>query len=164
MVVGRLPTRSAAAGLQEMELLEEPVMLMTGPHHPLAKRKRLRWSDLEPYPWVLPPTGSLLRDPLERILERHGVTLSDNCVETLSTHLARAYLTMTDAIAVMAGTMATDPSQPLSVLPLALPRLMRPAGVLWNQNRALTPNAQLLVSCLEEAAKRLSLPCGVVRR
>ncbi|MES2188351.1 MAG: LysR substrate-binding domain-containing protein [Pseudomonadota bacterium] len=156
MVVGRLPVRNSLPGFEEKELLEDPVMLMTRRDHPLSKVKKLKWSDLKSYPWVLPPAGSLLRDPLERILERHDISLTNNYIETLSTHLARAYLNMTDAIGAMAGAVAKDPSQPLAILPLSLPRLMRPAGVLWNKNRALTPGANLMISCLEEAAAKLS--------
>ncbi len=155
MVVGRLPVRNSVDGFEEKELLSEPVMLMTGHHHPLAKRKRLKWADLNSYPWVLPPAGSLLRDPLERTLERHGVALPGNYLETLSIHLARAYLQITDSIAVMAATVANDVSQPLAVLPLTLPGLVRPAGVLWNKNRGLTPGARLMISCLEDVAARL---------
>lgn len=152
MIVGRLPPRNSLNGFEEKELLEEPVRLMTGRHHPLAKKAKLKWTDLQPYPWVLPPTGSLLRDPLERTLEQHGLALSNNYIETLSTNLARAYLHVSDAIAVMAGAVANDSAQPLAILPLVLPKLMRPAGVLWNKNRALTPGANLMISCLEEAA------------
>lgn len=156
MIVGRLPARNAVNGFEEKELLEEPVMLMTGRHHPLANKKKLKWSDLQAYPWVLPPSGSLLRDPLERTLERHGLMLTNNYIETLSTHLARAYLQITDAIGVMAGGVAVaDASQPLAVLPLSLPKLMRPAGVLWNRNRAMTPGASLMLACLDDAAAAL---------
>ena len=156
MIVGRLPARNSVNGFEEKELLEEPVMLMTGRHHPLTKKKKLKWSDLQAYPWVLPPSGSLLRDPLERTLERHGLILTNNYIETLSTHLARAYLQITDAIAVMAGGLAVnDATQPLAVLPLSLPKLMRPAGVLWNRNRAMTPGASLMLTCLDDAAAAL---------
>ena len=156
MVVGRLPARNAMNGFEEKELLPEPVVLTTGRHHPLAGKKKLKWSDLQPFPWVLPPAGSLLRDPLERALEQHGVALPNNYIETLSIQMARAYLNITDAIGVMACTAANDNAQPLTILPLALPRLMRPAGVLWNKNRGLTPGANLMITCLEETANQLS--------
>lgn len=152
LVVGRLPMRNATADLDEKVLIEDPVVLMTGTHHPLARRKKLKWSDLSPYPWVLPPTGSLLREPLERILEQRGMHVARNEFETLSTHVARAYLQITDAITVMPRTAAHETTNPLAILPLALPRLLRPVGVLWHRNRGLTPGAALLVSCLEEAA------------
>ena len=63
LIVGRLP-QGGAQGLGEKTLMEEGVSVVTGRHHPLVKRKRLRWSDLKPYPWVLPPVNTLLREPL----------------------------------------------------------------------------------------------------
>ncbi|WP_310632195.1 LysR substrate-binding domain-containing protein [Paraburkholderia sp.] len=156
LVVGRLPPPDTLGSFEEKELLEDPVTLVTGRHHPLARKKNLKWSDLHPYPWILPPPGSILRDPLERALEVHGVPLSNNYIETLSIHVVRAHLQVSDFIAVMADTPANDPAQPLHTLPLSLPRLLRPAGVLWNRNRGLTPSAQLMVSCLDEAAQRLA--------
>jgi DNA-binding transcriptional LysR family regulator len=156
MVVGRLPVRNSVNGFEEMELLPEPVVLTTGRHHPLARRKKLKWTDLQPYPWVLPPTGSILRGPLELALEQHGVTLSNNYVETLSSHLARAYLHMTESIAVMAVSAANDPHEPLAVLPLTLPKAIRSVGVLWNKNRGLTPGAHLMTTCLAEVAESLN--------
>ncbi|QBR01426.1 LysR substrate-binding domain-containing protein [Paraburkholderia pallida] len=164
LVVGRLPPPDTLGSFEEKELLEEPVLLMTGHHHPLARKKTLEWSDLRPYPWILPPPGSILRDPLERALEAHEVPLTNNYIETLSVHVARAQLQVSDFIAVMAGTPGGDSAQPLHTLPLSLPRLLRPAGVLWNRNRGLSPSAQLMVACLEEAAERLQPGPGAPSR
>lgn len=156
LVVGRLPPPDTLGSFEEKELFEDPVTLVTGRQHPLARRKTLKWSDLHPYPWILPPPGSILRDPLERLLEAHDVPLTHNYIETLSIHVVRAHLQVSEFIAVMADTPANDPAQPLHTLPLSLPRLLRPSGVLWNRNRGLTPSAQLMVACLEEAAQRLA--------
>jgi len=155
LVVGRLPAPDSLGSFVEQELLEEPVRLMTGRHHPLARKDNLQWSDLCAYPWVLPPPGSILRDPLERALEAHEVPLTNNYIETLSIHVVRAHLQVSDCIAVMAGSIADDFAQPLHILPLSLPRLVRPAGVLWNRNRGLTASAELMRGCLEEAAGQL---------
>jgi len=156
LIVGRLPPPADTHGsFEEKELLEEPLALMTGRHHPLARKKSVKWADLRSYPWVLPPPGSILRDPLERVLEANGVPLTNNYIETLSVYVARAQLQVSDFIAVMASTPATDTAQPLHRLPLNLPKLLRPAGVLWNRNRGLTTSAQLMLDCLEEAAQHL---------
>jgi len=157
LVVGRLPAPDSLGSFEEQELLEEPVRLMTGRHHPLASKEDLQWSDLCAYPWVLPPSGSILRDPLERALEAHEVPLTNNYIETLSIHVVRAHLQVSDCIAVMAGSIAHDFAQPLHILPLSLPRLVRPAGVLWNRNRGLTASAELMRECLEEAAGQLQV-------
>lgn len=155
LVVGRLPPPDTLGSFEELQLIEDPVTFVTGRHHPLARKKNVKWADLQSYPWILPPPGSILRDPLERALEAHGVPLTNNYIETLSIHVVRAHLQVSDFVAVMADTPANDPAQPLHTLALELPRLLRPTGVLWNRNRGLTPSAQLMVTCLEEAALRL---------
>ncbi|WP_027211067.1 LysR substrate-binding domain-containing protein [Burkholderia sp. WSM2232] len=164
LVVGRLPPPDTLGSFEERELIEDPVTLVVGRHHPLVRKKTLKWSDLHPYPWILPPPGSILRDPLERALEAHDVPLTNNYIETLSIHVVRAHLQVSDSIAVMADTPANDLTQPLHTLPLGLPRLLRPAGVLWNRNRGLTPGAQLMVACLEEAAQHLAKKSQAARK
>jgi DNA-binding transcriptional LysR family regulator len=155
LVVGRLPTSDSMGNFQEKELLEEPVVVMTGPHHPLAQKKSVKWSDLQHYPWILPPVGSMLRDPLERVLEANHLSLSTNYIETLSIHVARTQLHSSDFITVMSRSIAKDSTHPLHIVPLELPRMMRPVGVLWNRNRELSPSALLMLECLNLAAKQI---------
>lgn len=160
LVVGRLPEDRIAQGLSEKILMEEGVSLVAGRHHPLAGRKRVNWSDLLAFPWVFPPINTLLREPLERAFERHGVPMPSNRVETLSVHVMRGYLHYTDAIAAL----ATDVSRYyeslglLAILPLELPRLARPVGVIWSRQRPLAPATQVLIQCMEEAAQAGARP------
>lgn len=156
LVVGRLPQLSPSAGFGEKSLLEEQLMVVVGPHHPLAQRKRLQWSDLDKYPWVLPPSASQMREPLERLLLEQGMDLDKNYVETQSVHITRAFLYLTDSVSVMASAAAHDETQPLAILPLKLPRMLRGAGVLWNRNRQLSPAVELMMACLDEAAEALA--------
>ncbi|WP_250502109.1 LysR substrate-binding domain-containing protein [Caballeronia sp. AZ7_KS35] len=156
LVVGRLESHRPSSGFEEKALLEEQLLVVTSPTHPLALRKRLQWSDLNRFPWVLPPPVSQMREPLERWLVQNGIELDKNYIETQSIHLTRAYLYLTDAISVMARAAASDKSQPLKVLPLELPRMLRSAGVLWNRNRPLSPAAQLMIECLEQIAAEMS--------
>jgi DNA-binding transcriptional LysR family regulator len=155
LIVGRLPDSRIAQGVNEKPLLEEHVMLVTGRHHPLAQKRRLRWADLRDYPWVLPPVNTLLREPLERAFERHGLALPADRIETLSVHVMRAYLHHSDAIAALAEDVARDYQSLglLAILPLELPRLARPVGAIWARQRPLAPGTQVLIQCLEEAAR-----------
>jgi DNA-binding transcriptional LysR family regulator len=162
LVVGRLPATSVSGSFKEKELYDEPVLLMTGPQHPLASRRKLAWADLAAYPWILPPPGSILRDPLERVLAANNVALASNYIETFSPHFARSYLHISNAIAVLASSIANEDT--LRALPLALPRMLRPAGVLWNANRELSPGARTMLTCLEEAGQHLAAGVGRARR
>jgi len=155
LIVGRLPEDRIAQGLNEKILMEEGVSLVAGRHHPLVGRKQVNWSDMLAYPWVFPPVNTLLREPLERAFERNGVPVPSDRVETLSVHVIRGYLHYTDAIAAL----ATDVSRYyeslglLAILPLELPRLARPVGVIWSRQRPLAPATQVLIQFLEEAAR-----------
>ena len=160
LIVGRLPSGHMAHGLGEKTLMEEGVSLVAGRGHPLARRKRLRWADLTPYPWVVPPVNTLLREPLERAFEHHGLAMPANRIETLSVHVIRAYLHYTDAIAALASDVSRFYAalELMAILPLELPRLVRPVGVFWNRQRPLTPGTQALMQCLEDAARLARSP------
>ncbi|WP_250508312.1 MULTISPECIES: LysR substrate-binding domain-containing protein [unclassified Caballeronia] len=155
LVVGRLESFRPSSGFEEKALLEEQLLVVTSPTHPLALRKRLQWADLNRFPWVLPPPVSQMREPLERWLVQNGIEVDKNYIETQSVHLIRAYLYLTDAISVMARAAASDKAQPLKVLPLELPRMLRSAGVLWNRNRPLSQAARLMIECLEDTAVKM---------
>ena len=159
-IVGRLPEGGAAQGLGEKSLMEEGVSLVAGRHHPLTRRRRVRWSDLALYPWVLPPVNTLLREPLERAFEDHGLALPANRIETLSVHVIRAYLHYTNAIAALATDVSRfyEALELLSILPLEMPKLVRPVGMIWNRERPVTPGTQALMQCLEVAARAARSP------
>ncbi|MDR5832519.1 LysR substrate-binding domain-containing protein [Caballeronia sp. LP006] len=155
LIVGRLPAVPPSSGFDERPLLEEKLVVVTGPQHPLARRKRLQWSDLQSYPWVLPPHASQIREPFERVLEKQGLEFQKNYIETMSVQVARSYLYCSDAISVLANTAARDRFQPLAVLPLPLPQMLRPTGIMWNRNRPFSAAAKLMMDCLEDAAKEI---------
>jgi DNA-binding transcriptional LysR family regulator len=163
LIVGRLPDARSAHGLAEKTLMEEGVSVVAGRHHPLVRRRRLRWSDLRPYPWVLPPVNTLLREPLERVFEIHGIAIPANRIETLSVHVIRAYLHYTTAIAALAADVSRyyESLGLLAVLPLELPKLVRPVGVVWSRHRPVSPGALTLIQCLEEAARAGTLSAAL---
>jgi len=142
-------------GLGEKILSDDAVTLVSGVDHPLTRRKRLRWSDLQAYPWVLPPVDTLLREPLERAFEHHGLPMPANRIETLSVQIIRAYLQLSEAIAFLAGDVSKHFKQLglIAVLPLQLPNVLRPVGMTWHRQRPLSPSAKLMMHCLEEAAR-----------
>jgi len=160
LIVGRLTTSHPRPGLEERILSEDTVTLVAGLKHPLTTRKRLQWHDLKGYPWVLPPVGTLLREPLERTFERHGVPMPVNSVETLSVPLLCSYLQLTDAIAFLGRDVSKhyqDLGQ-LAVLGLELPKLLRPVGMAWSQQRSLSPSVKLMIKCLEDVARKIKAP------
>jgi DNA-binding transcriptional LysR family regulator len=154
LIVGRLPHNHPAQELEEKILVDEPVSLVADRHHPLVKRRKLGWPDLEGYPWVLPPAGTLLREPLELAFLRHGLAMPVNHIETISVHVIIAYLQLSDALAVLAGDVSRHYQNLglIAILPLELPTRVGPLGMRWSRQRPLSPSARLMMECLEQAA------------
>jgi DNA-binding transcriptional LysR family regulator len=155
LIVGTLPHNGAGRDLEEKILFEERTTVVAGRAHPLTRRRKLSWADLGNQPWVLPPAGSLLRDPLEEAFRRHGVPIPNNSIESLSVHVIVMYLQITDALACLSREVARhyEDSGLISILPLELPKLVRPVGVTWSRARPLSPSAILMMQCLEESLR-----------
>ncbi|WP_206957266.1 LysR substrate-binding domain-containing protein [Trinickia acidisoli] len=153
LIVGRLPNKSDRAGLQEKVLLDLPIKLVTGRHHPLATQEKLAWSDLEGFPWILPPAESLMRQSLENTFAYYGLPLPQNYIETRSSHLIRAYIQLNDAIAPLTvdASKKFGSLDPVHVLPLDLRCMRRPLGVVWRTEKQLEPGALLLLRSLESS-------------
>lgn len=153
LIVGLLPDRRFAGPVKEKVLKEVGVSVVASPKHVLVKRRRIRWADVVGFPWVLPPLNTLPRAPLERTFEQHGIPLPANRIETLSVHVIRSYLHHSDALAVISEEVAKyyEALGLVAILPLELPRLAGPIGVVWSQHRPLSPGAEELIGCLEHA-------------
>jgi DNA-binding transcriptional LysR family regulator len=157
LLIGRLPATHAARGLEEKILFTQPVSIVAGRRHALARKKSVSWSDLKNIQWVLPPMGTLLRDPVEKVFEEHGLTLPGNAVETISANVIARYVQLSDAIAVMASDVAKyyEDLGVVSILAIEFSRQVPPIGVVWNQERPLSPSALQMMQCLEEVAAEM---------
>lgn len=158
MVVGRLASADLSGDLVEETLEEGTVVLVVARRHPLASKKRVRWKELSAYPWVLPPVGSLQREPLENALQQNGCELPANFIETLSVHVITGYLQSSDAIGSLSRVAARHyiGMGVLAQLPLVLPDPLRPIGMMWNRHKPASPAAQAFKECLRHAARELS--------
>ena len=155
LIVGTLPHNGAGRDLEEKILFEERTTVVAGRAHALARRKKLQWPDLGHYPWVLPPAGSLLREPLEDAFQRNGVPIPNNSIESLSVHVIVMTLQLSDALACLSREVARHYEELglIAILPLELPKLVRPVGVTWSRARVLSPSARLMMQCLEEVVR-----------
>ena len=155
LIVGTLPHVGAGRDLEERILFEERTTVVSGRSHPLARRRKLAWADLGGHPWVLPPAGSLLREPLEDAFQRNGVPIPNNTIESLSVHVIVMYLQIGNALACLSREVARHYEELglIAILPLELPQLVRPVGMTWSRARALSPSATLVMQCLEDTVR-----------
>jgi DNA-binding transcriptional LysR family regulator len=154
MVVGRLVPSALAGDLADETLDLGVVVLVVARQHPLVKKRRLKWADLSDYPWVLPPVGSLQREPLEDALQQNGCSLPADSIETLSVHVITGYLRASTAIGSLSRVAAHHYIQTgvLAQLPLTLPDPQRPIGMMWNRHKPASPAVLALRAALRKAA------------
>lgn len=96
-VIGRLSTSDDMRGLVFEALFDEPLVFVVRAEHPIATRPTLQ--DALSYPLLLPPTGTIIRDEVDRFLAGQGVTSLPDVTESISSDFLRDYLQMTDCVA-----------------------------------------------------------------
>lgn len=134
-------------------LESEPLAVVATHTHALARRKTLTLRDLAEAPWVAYPVNTPMRLALERALADAGIEVPRYPIETASTFAA---LTMLQAnpelVAVIPHEVATFGEQfgLVARLPLTIPPLDEPYGVVTRAGAHLSPGARLLVEALQE--------------
>lgn len=159
LVVGTLPSGQAGADLEEKPLFDDATVLVVRTGHPLNRDGAgPDWRQLVQCPWVLPPHDSLLRQPLLTAFVLNKVEPPTEFVETLSINVTLNYVQGSDAIATMPESLARKYGAlgVLAVLPIELPRLVRPVGILWLRGHPVGDPA--FVECLERASRELAGP------
>ena len=132
------------AGVRHLDLeplLDEPQSVVAGPQHPLARRKPLSWKDVARAEWIVYPQESALQPLFDGILA--GRPELPVAIETASVVATTMLLERTDMLAVMPRDVAEHYARRrmVAILPLTLPLLLGPIGIVRHADRELSPAA-----------------------
>lgn len=75
-------------------LLQDELCVLCAAGHPLARRRRLRWTDLHGLPWVAPPKDTLVRQALMTAFLNEGLQPPEPAIEVLSSVTVGSVLRM----------------------------------------------------------------------
>jgi DNA-binding transcriptional LysR family regulator len=150
--VGIMSYPPSKRALSIVPLREEPMAFVCHPSHRLARRKTVLPSDLHGEPFVAFVPELTIRKAIDRALRQRGVKVNvvmefDN-IETIK-----------QAIIIGAGvsllprhTVESElNARALAVVPIAIPRLVRPVGIIHRRNKPLTPTVSRFIDLLKEA-------------
>ncbi|HTJ99623.1 MAG TPA: LysR substrate-binding domain-containing protein [Bordetella sp.] len=152
--VNRAADPELSEGLRFEYLFADPLVVVTRPGHPVA-RAGLRESAVSgAFPVLLPPTGTLIRQSADRLLDQAGVDAPRLSLETLSMSMSRAMTLEHDAIwLVPRSAVARDiASNSLAVVPVAIPGSEERVGITTRRDTVLTAASQSMMANLREAA------------
>lgn len=180
------PERDYAPQLEARELMEMPFEAVVPPDHPLAKRRRVGWSDLARYPLITLRgqfTERLLADMSEgdvakrrRASDAEADGTNDrgpDNVRDLALRPAHEVTYMTTALAMVASGLGITVCMPyaaqlvrlhgLRMLPLDAPVLTRRFFVYTREQRSLSPAAAAFIAFLFDWIGGADNPAGALR-
>ena len=159
--IGIMSYPPSARGLAVLPLREEPMAVVCHPGHRLARRALAQPADLNGEPFVAFDAGLGIRRAIDRALRARNVRLNiamafDN-IETIK-----------QAIIIAAGigilprhTVQKEVGvRTLAAVPLAMPELVRPIGIIHRKRKPLTPAASRFVELLRAVGPLTSVPAA----
>jgi DNA-binding transcriptional LysR family regulator len=129
----------------------EPMVLVCPPDHPLARRDKVSPTEIARYPFVAFDRALGIRRAIDRALRTRGVRAEvamhfDN-IETIKQAIATQ-----SCISILPQPSVRREVEEgvLSAMPIDLPGLVRPIGIIHRRQRDLGPTARSLLEFLEQ--------------
>jgi DNA-binding transcriptional LysR family regulator len=144
---------------QSFEVLyDNPYFVAAGTKNPWARRRRVELADLIGEPWILPPVGSRFGSLARDIFDAQGLPWPRASVLATALEMTINLLRMDRYLAILPESVFNFPAKRpfIRKLPVALPVVSGPIGILTLKNRVLSPAAQLFVDCARDLAKPLA--------
>ena len=156
LVVGRILDTESAAELNFEPLTDEPHSLIVRAGHPLLSRSNLGLQDLAGEAWILPPSGSILRDRLTALFLSRGLDQPAETVETIALPVITSLLLGSDMLVALPKQIVQTylDSGLLAVLPYELGLRMDLYGIVTRKQHRLSPGAQAMLDTLREVAAK----------
>jgi DNA-binding transcriptional LysR family regulator len=153
-VIGRLDAGAGDRDLHIEKLIQSPVAIVVSSSHVLARKKRLSWTDLLPYPWISPPIGAPIRTAIDREFTDIGLTPPIPAIESTSSRLIRAVVSETDMIGVITheASLSYARNRELAALPVKLSARLPHIGVITRQ-QVISSALGLFLTALRQQCK-----------
>ena len=157
VMIGRLLSGTDTFSELKFEpLQDEPHRLIVRAAHPLAGRSDLEWEELAQAAWILPASGSVLRDRLSTVFLSKGVDLPVNAIETSAMPVITSLLLNSDIVIALPPETVQHYLAAGSLVELDVdPGLRMDAyGIITRKQHRLSPGAQAMLDVLRSFAGR----------
>jgi DNA-binding transcriptional LysR family regulator len=156
LIVGRQPIPLADEDLTFDPLFDDPLVIASGPHHRLARRRKIDLAELLDEPWILqaPHTGNYRR--LSEAFQARGLHMPKSNLVTLSMPIIIEFLANGPFIAAYPRSVVLHNA--LTVLAVDLPVRPWPVVITTLKNRTQSPVVERFIACAHEVAKSVTTP------
>jgi DNA-binding transcriptional LysR family regulator len=149
--LGILSYPAASRALEVLPLREEPMMVVTHPSHPLARRRRVSPADLDGARFVAFDHDLPIRRAIDRALKQHGVKV-DVAMEFDNVETIKQAIGIAAGISILPAPTVQKESEmkTLAAVELALPGLVRPVAIIHRRGRHLTAAVSRFITQLRD--------------
>src|ERR1051325_623961 len=156
IVIGRILAPIVDRDLSADILFDEPLVVVAGNGSRWLHRRKIELADLSNERWILPPEGSVGAAIIRETFHACGLQYPHAEVICDSSQMVTALLADDPYVSMRpASMMRIGVKQPFKVLPVRLPALPRPVGVVTLKDRTLSPVARIFIDCARELTKSL---------
>lgn len=164
VVIARIWQPRELPGIEQMSLYSEPLVVVAGRTHPMARAKSLGWADVASSQWILPQANSVARQAVDALFAEHGLTSPTNTIASLSLALNLEILRAMPALCLLPQRLAQSHAARGDVvaLPLDTRGLLSEARCFWRTDQIATNGSlSLFLKCLTQATEDVkTIPFG----
>jgi len=156
-LVGALRDIRVNGGIVQEHLFDDPLSIVVGAGHPLAKKRKLSATDLTSHPWIAPRATSPLKAHFEALFKDLGIEPPQRFIECNSLGAARALLMSGDHMMLSSTNQVHYELQAgmLVCLPHPGGRVVRKIGLTVRDDWRPTQAQARLLAIVRETANRL---------
>ncbi|WP_110648346.1 LysR substrate-binding domain-containing protein [Salinicola peritrichatus] len=150
--IARIPGDMPAGDFVFEEISEEALCFVCRADHPLSNSPAAPLEALQDYPWVLQPTGSLMRQRVEHLFLHYGLAPPQRIINTADIYMTLAMVGKSDAITVTSREVAEllcSPSR-FAILPSPETLSVQPFGLISLRERRMSPGAAKVMTTLHQ--------------
>lgn len=144
----------ADGDIAESHLFDDGFLALCAPEHPLARKRRIRWRDLQGEPFIALAPGSPIRRLLDDTMAREGLRM--NVVNEVS--FSTTVLSLVSAgVGVSVLPMNNHPylrGFDVHAAPLVSPSVTRRISIFTKRRRSLSPAAGAFIEFLHAQVRR----------
>jgi molybdate transport repressor ModE-like protein len=131
-------------------LENEALAVVVGVHHPLGRRRSVKFADLLAYPWIVQPGGSPMREVLDQEFRLLQAPTPKGLIETASILTTTNLIAETEMVGVMPLSIADTYARHglLKVLPCPIRHKMEAFGAITRKDRPLSEAARYFLAAL----------------
>src|SRR5262245_2152165 len=146
LVMSRIPDALSEEYSVEV-LFDDPMVVVAGPGHPLARRRKVEIAELLDHPWTLQPYDSYFGSLVAEAFRRNGFAPPPLAVPTTSFHLRDELVATGRFLSMVPGFSVLLPRRhpSLKIVPVEFPGARHPFAIVTLKNRSLSPATQVFI-------------------